>query len=134
MEYVDLFGEVIQANAPEDNKYTSKVGTPIYEPSNRCPHLLELVDTEKTKRLIREIEASGVSEDEKKFLIEASHRHSVFNYSRIADYYAHASKEMQDLMEKSALVIIDFGKAVENGFVELNDKMRALYEREMQEG
>ena len=29
-----------------------------------------------------------------------------------------------------AMVIIDFDSAIENGFVELNDKMRALYERE----
>ena len=134
MEYVDLFGEVIRNIAPEDNKYTRKVETPTYEPSNKCPHILSLVDAEKTKRLIREIESSNVDEEEKKFLIEAAHRHSIFNYALIADYYAHASKEMQELMEKSALVIIDFEKAIENGFVELNEKMRALYERELQEG
>lgn len=128
----DLFGE----EAPLDEgkkKYTTKVGTPIYEPKNRKPHILELVDTCKTNRLIRKIEASSINDDEKKFLIEAAHRHSVFNYSAIADYYSHSSKEVQELMEESALVIIDFAKAIENGFVQLNTQMMQLYERELRE-
>lgn len=106
---------------PEDEvskKYSASVDTPLYEPKNKKPHLLELVDTSKTDRLIREIEASGVPEDEKAFLIAAAHRHSVFHYERIADYYSHSGKEVQHLMEKSALVIIDFSKAIEGGYDE----------------
>lgn len=34
-------------------------------------------------------------------------------------------------MERSALVIIDFDKAIELGFVQLNDKMKKLYEQEL---
>ena len=34
-------------------------------------------------------------------------------------------------MERSALVIIDFDKAIELGFVQLNEKMKRLYEQEM---
>lgn len=105
-------------------KYTTKVETPIYEPKNKCPHILELVDSEKAKRMIREIERANISEEEKAFLKEAAHRHSIFNYTKIADYYAHASKEMQALMEKSALVIIDFDKAIEYGFVHLQEEIK----------
>lgn len=131
---LDLFGDEFSVQVEDTSgKYTKKVETPIYEPRGVKPHILELCDNEKTKRLIREIENSSLDEFEKKFLIEAAHRHSVFNYSKIADYYAHASKEMQELMEKSALVIIDFNKAIEYGFVKLNDKMKMLYERELQE-
>jgi hypothetical protein len=120
----DLFGEQIEPKNETSTKYTQKVETPIYEPQNRCPHILELVDSEKTKRLIREIESSDIEEYEKKFLIEAAHRHSVFNYSKIADYYAHASKEMQGLMEKSALVIIDYDKSIEYGFTKLQEEIK----------
>ena len=134
MEELNLFGESFVKESDTPSKYTKKVGIPIYEPNNRKPHILELVDTCKTKRLIRKIESSNASEEEKAFLIEASHRHSVFNYQAIADYYAHSSKEVQELMEESALVIIDFAKAIENGFVQLNEKMMKLYERELQEG
>ena len=100
--------------------------TPIYEPKSIAPpHILELVNSEKTKRLIRKIEKSNVSEEEKAFLIEAAHRHSVFNYSKIAEYYCHATKEMQELMEESALVVIDFDSALEQGFTKLQ---RGIYD------
>ena len=103
----------------QDNKYTNKIQAPIYEPKNKKPHILELVDKSKTHRLIKEIEASSLSYEEKTFLLDAARRHNVFNYEKIADYYAHSSKEMQHLMERSALVIIDFEKAIEYGYVKL---------------
>lgn len=81
--------------------------------------------------MMHRINNSNVSNEEKEFLRLAATRHIVFNYERIADYYASASKEMQDLMEQSALVIIDFDRAIELGFVQLNDKMRRLYEQEL---
>ncbi len=108
--------------------YTSKIDAPTYEPKNKQPHILELCDPSKTQRLIKEIQASTtVSEDEKNFLIQAAQRHTVFNYERIADYYAHTSKEMQTLMEHSALVIVDFEAAIEQGYVRLSDQIRKQY-------
>ena len=83
--------------------------------------------------MVRRIENSNVSEEEKAFLKLAATRHIVFNYERIADYYACESIEMQDLMEQSALDIIDFDRAIELGFVQLNEKMRKLYEQELGE-
>jgi hypothetical protein len=81
----------------------------------------------KTNRLIREIKISNISDQEKVFLIEAAKRHTVFNYENIADYYSHASKEMQNLMERSALVIIDFELAIQLGYVRLSDEIRTQY-------
>ena len=74
--------------------------------------------------MIREIEKADIEEYEKRFLIEAAHRHSGFNYALIANYYAHASKTMQDLMEKSALVIIDYDKSIEYGFTKLQEEVK----------
>lgn len=108
-------------------KYTNKVESPTYEPKNKKPHLMELVDISKSNSMIREIIASDVPQEEKEFLIEAAKRHSVFNYEKIADYYAHASPEMQKLMEKSALVIIDFGQAIHNGYVKLCEDIRSQF-------
>lgn len=125
MSELDLFG-----NKPVDtigNKYSKTVKVPIYEPKNRKPHILELLDKSKTNRLIAEIKDSNVTEEEKQFLIEAAKRHNVFNYSLVADYYAHASKEMQHLMEHSALVIIDFEKAIEYGYVKLSEEVTQQY-------
>lgn len=133
-EMLNLFGEPLYEKVEiENTKYSRKIETPIYEPKNKKPHILELVDTRKTYRLIQKIQASNVDEYEKRFLLEAAHRHSVFNYQAIADYYSHSSREMQELMEESALVIIDFEKSIEHGFIQLNEKMKRLYERELQE-
>jgi len=128
MKEYNLFREEISNKS--DNRYTSKIKAPIYEPKNKCPHILELYDFVKSNRLITEIRNSNVSEDERRFLIEAAKRHTVFNYEKIADYYAHASKEMQSLMERSALVIIDFEKAIEYGYIKLCEEISNQYLQE----
>jgi hypothetical protein len=126
MKQVNLFGQEFAPNQDEQ-KYSSKIEAPIYEPKNKKPHLMELVDKSKTHRLIREIDKSSLSYEEKNFLIDAARRHNVFNYENIADYYAHSSPEMQHLMERSGLVIIDFEKAIQYGYVKLCDEIRKQY-------
>lgn len=110
----------------KENPYTSKIKIPQYEVKGEQPSLDELYDTDKTDDLIAEIKISGVSEAEKQFLIEAAKRHTVFNYRNIAEYYAHASYEMQQLMERSALVIIDYEDAIANGYVRLSERLKRL--------
>ena len=113
-------------------QYTHKIVAPIYSPKNKKPNIIELIDIAKRQRLIQEIAASKVSQEEKTFLTAAAHRHDVFFYKKVADYYAHASVEMQELMEKSALVIIDFDKAIENGYVQFTDEIKRLYTEEFE--
>lgn len=110
----------------KENPYTAKIKIPQYEVQGEQPILDDLYDTDKTDDLIAEIEFSGVSEAEKKFLLEAAKRHTVFNYKMIAEYYAHASYEMQQLMERSALVIIDYKDAIANGYVRLSERLQRL--------
>lgn len=117
----------------KESAYTSKILAPIYEPKNRKPDIFELVDQSKAKKLVEKIQASGVSDAEKKFLIAAAQRHNVFTYKLIADYYAHSGAEMQDLMEQSALVIIDFGKAIQNGYIKFSEEIKGLYVNEYEQ-
>lgn len=117
MKQTNIFGDEYEVKQESD--YTSTITLPIYEPKNKKPHVLELLDTSKSNRLINEIENSELPDDEKKFLIESAKRHTVFNYEKIADYYSHASPEMQKFMERSALVVIDFDKAYAFGYVQL---------------
>jgi hypothetical protein len=126
MKQINLFGQEFAPNKDEQ-KYSNKIEAPIYEPKNLKPHILELCDKSKTHRIIKEIEMSSLSNDEKFFLIDAARRHNAFNYEKIADYYAHSSKEMQTLMERSGLVIIDFEKAIEYGYVKLCDDIKKQY-------
>lgn len=109
-----------------DKTYTAKVQIPQYIPKSEKPPISALVDYEKYSKLLYEIKNSNVSEDEKKFLRSAATRHLAFNYSLIADYYAHADKEMQGLMEQSALVILDIDDAIANGYVKLSESIRQL--------
>lgn len=114
----------------DDTKYSRAIRVPQYEPKNEKPELETVYDLTKYSKLLAKINKSGVSEEEKKFLKFAASRHIVFTYSKIADYYAHASAEMQNLMEESALVILDMDDAIANGYVALSEKMKQLIEEE----
>lgn len=112
------------------NPYTSKINIPQYEITGDEPELEELVNTYKTTQLFEEIEASNVTEEQKTFLKRAAMRHLEFDYRKIAEYYAHQDKEMQELMEKSALVIIDLDDAIANGYVELTGSLNEIMDDE----
>ncbi len=107
----------------QDDTYTNEVNIPQYDVAGESVTLRQCYDTLWSDELIEEIKQSNVSEEEKKFLIEASKRHIKFNYRNIAEYYAQASPEMQKLMEKSALVIIDVDDAIKNGYAKLSDSL-----------
>jgi len=109
-----------------DKKYSTKVDIPQYLPSSIKPNLWELYDKTKYIELARNIARSNVPEDVKDFLMFAATRHIVFNYAKIADYYAHAEPEIQRLMEQSALVIIDVDDAIANGYVRLSKNIKTL--------
>jgi hypothetical protein len=117
----------------EENPYTAKINTPIYEPKGDKPLIKDLYDDKKTSDLIAEIKASKLDDKEKQFLILAAYRHVVFDYAKIANFYAHSSVESQELMENSALVIIDFEKAILNGFVKLTDEINRMFRPDEQD-
>lgn len=113
------FGIDIEEEEEKDTTYTSKINIPQYEIEETDVKIEDLYDNKKSLSLISEILRSNLSDEEKDFLILASYRHIVFNYRNIAEYYAKASKECQDLMERSALVIIDYDDALKNGYTNL---------------
>jgi len=114
----------------EENPYTQTIKSPIYEPSKNKPNLSELMDRSRTDDMIQEIEASGLPEEIRAFLRSAAERHVAFRFDKIADFYAHSSATVQRLMERSALVVIDFNKAIEEGFVSLNTTAEEIFKRE----
>jgi hypothetical protein len=110
----------------KDN-YSRKIEAPIYEIKGEKPNVEELFNNLKAEQLIKEIEEANLPEEVKSFLKLAAYRHTIFNYSKIAEFYANSDKDTQALMEKSALVIIDFDKAIENGFIRLSEKIIGQY-------
>jgi len=113
-------------NETGQNLYTKKIEVPIYEPKGECPPIAELSDGGKTLDLLNEINRVEMEEGLRNFLRSAAHRHTVFNFENIAEYYAHATPQIQRLMERSGLVIVDFDKAVEYGFVQITEQMSKL--------
>lgn len=137
-QFADLMAPIVDLPPPGEGAktpggeevYTTKITSPVYQPKGLKPPIEDLYSLEKAKELLSEIETSKLPESEKEFLRFAAYRHVVFNYENIAEFYAHASKETQALMENSALVIIDFNKAIEKGFVKLAQAIADSYQNQ----
>lgn len=112
------------------NKYVDNVVAPVYEMTGVCPFVGELYSSETAELMLAEIDAAGLPEDVAKFLRFAAMRHVVFNFAEIAEFYAHADAKTQRLMERSALVIVDFDKAVEYGFARVIRRLQTVYNDE----
>lgn len=110
----------------EGTQYSTKVEIPQYEPTGERPDIWELVDTAKADSFLEEINESKVSPEEKDFLIKATRRLYEFNYRKIAEYYAQATPEMQELMEHLILVIIDFDNAIAYGYAQLSADLEEM--------
>ena len=110
-----------------DDAYTKKIDTPIYEPRGDKPSLASLYDDTHAQKLLADIENSDIPLETKAFLKLAALRHIVFDYGLIAEYYCHADANVQKLIEDSAMVIIDFDRAIELGYVKLRDDVLDSY-------
>ena len=110
----------------DEDKYTAKLETPIYEIKGENPTIQELYNNDKTGNLVEKILKTNMPDDVKGFLMAAATRHTVFNYEKIAEFYAHQDADIKSLMEESALVIIDYNKAIENGYVKLTKELMRL--------
>lgn len=124
-ELKDIFK--VQDDIDQESIYSQNIDAPTYAPTDEKPNITDLFNDEKAMDLIATIRESKLNEKEKQFLMTAASRHIVFDYAKIANFYAHSSKECQELMEKSALVIIDYNKAIENGFVKLTKDINNMF-------
>lgn len=118
------FGEDVLED--KENPYTGEVKIPQYKVNGELVVVDELCNDEKVNELLAEIANSDVPDNIKNFLAKAAQRHRVFDYRKIAEYYARADKNVQILMEKSALVIIDYNDAIANGYVRLSEKIARM--------
>lgn len=123
LEIDDLLVEADSASEGDEERYTAKIDSPVYEPSESVPEVTELYDEEKTQRLVNDIRSASLPADVERFLLVAAERHTVFNFNKIADYYSHAPENIQALFEASALVIVDYQQAIEHGFVHMTKRM-----------
>ena len=114
----------------DDESYSAKITVPHYEIIGEKPGLEELFDDTRAKELQAEIADADIPNQVKQFLSVAAMRHVVFNYRKIAEYYPHAPKNVQRLMEESALVIVDLEDAIRLGFVKFSESIEDLIAEE----
>jgi hypothetical protein len=129
LQGMDLPAEGIGEEA--QSQYTNEIKAPVYEPKGERPAISELSDNSKALALIAEVKAAKLPADVEGFLIAAAARHVVFNFRNIAEFYCHASADVQNLMERSGLIIIDFKKAIEYGFVHLSEALGKIADIEL---
>jgi hypothetical protein len=128
----DEIAEILSPEEDEDDsKYSKKIDAPVYEPSGDCPPILELYDRSKYEELTAKIyQDDSIDSEIKEFLLAAAARHIRFDFEQIAEFYAHAPPDLQQLMEDSALVIVDFDKAIAGGYVKLSQVIGNIYTSE----
>jgi hypothetical protein len=114
----------------EDGNYSRKIETPVYEITGDKPAITELFDRTKADQLLAKIEAEKLPNEIADFLRYAAERHVVFNFRNIAEFYAHSEAGVQELFEQSALVVIDFNRAIEDGFVKLTEAVAEQYAKD----
>jgi len=109
---------------PDEERYTKKIVPPVYEPSSQKPLLSELYQNLQETELLEKIKNTPMEQEEAEFLREAVHRLTRFDYKKIADYYANTENEgLKAIMEDLALVIIDYDKAIELGYIKLSNDL-----------
>jgi hypothetical protein len=118
----------LDPNESDADLYSHKVETPIYEPKGDKPPIEELANHEKANKLIAAIKKAKLPVDVSSFLEASAARHIIFDYGKIAEFYCHADKPTQELMEDSALVIIDFKKAIADGYVNLTKRLQSQFQ------
>lgn len=130
-EVLNFEYEVVEPSFDEEedidtDRYKNFADQIQYEPTGRNCSLAECADYGKYKELIAEINKIELPAEIAEFLRMAATRHIVFNYRNIAEYYAKAPANIQQLMEQSSLVLVDFDNAVKNGLCQLHDKLEKL--------
>jgi hypothetical protein len=138
MDLIGFSKDEIAALMPKDpdedvdtSKYTKKIDAPIYQPTGDCPPAAALYDPAKYIHLTAQIyQNNDLAPEVKEFLLLAATRHIRFDFEQIAEFYAHADPDTQQLMEDSALVIIDFDKAISGGYVKLSQAIGKIYASE----
>ena len=114
---------------PED-KYVRTLASPIYKVRGKKPSFSKMFDVTRATEVREKIEAANLDKATKEFLMEASTRLVKFNFANIAEFYAHADKKVQRLMEEMALVIVDADRAIELGYLTMTKEIAGLVKPE----
>lgn len=124
---LDVWGVDMPSGSKGENPYVQKTDVPIYEIKGEQPLISDCIDLNNVEAKCAAIDKANITDQQKTMLKACAYRFAEINFANMAEYYAHQDKEMQELMESLALVIVDFDKAIELGLVNMDKKMREIY-------
>lgn len=112
--------------------YSRKIESPIYQPTGmKIEDARSLYDDSEVKEIEQLIKDTELPDDVREMLMKSAQRFRRFDFGRVAEYYSQCKDEAtRRLMERTAMVIVDFGRAIEHGFVELCEEIRDEYLKE----
>lgn len=122
---------------PDKEEYTHnlvqlKLSEFIYEPKGEMPAIEDCIETKDMDGVLKRLKGiKGLTKEERRVLEICAYRFCTIDFSKMAEYYAHASKPMQRAMEDNFLVIVDFEKARERGYVKMVTKLAELCDKEI---
>lgn len=110
-----------------EQKYSKVIGIPDFIPNGENVELENCINTEKYVKLVNEINGSNLTESEKKFLRLGATRWIQFRYDNIAQYFCtKANPEFQKMLQRLAMVLIDFDDVLENNLTDAQNFVYSL--------
>lgn len=113
--------------------YSFKIEIPEFNPSGKDVKIDELINIDKYVEIVNEIEIKKekklINEEQYKFLVLGATRFLQFNYANIDEYYCKADKDMQEMIEKEMLVLIDVNNKFAESYLNLKKYFQPFIEK-----
>ncbi len=109
--------------------YSRKIESPVYTPTGlKIDDVRTLYDDTEVQDIEAHIAVADIPDDVRDMLMKAAQRFRRFDFGRVAEYYSQCTDPVvRALMERAAMVIVDFKQAIENGFVVLAEDIMNEY-------
>lgn len=116
-------------------EYSRKIESPIYVPTgDPIDDVATLYEETEVLEMQEQIRAADIPDDIRELLMKSAERFRRFNFDRVAEYYSQCEDEtVRALMERTAMVVVDFKQAIEKGFVVLADDVMNEYMKEYED-
>lgn len=116
------WGLPLKVASSGDYKELLDVSIPYYTPAEKCPETSELADLSEVGELVDKIYQADIKDaDLRELLLARAYFFAEFDFQKIADYYAKADKETQELMKRLGLVIVMPKEAYEMGMCDFRE-------------
>ena len=118
---LEEWGLPLKIASDTDYKELLDVSIPYYTPAEKAPPIEELADTTETDELAEKIANAKMPERLRKVMLMRAAFFTDFDFQKIADYYAYADKDTQELMKRLGLVIIIPKEAYDRGMCDFRE-------------